>query len=89
MSTTPETRIEYTYTTKKGVQVVVSGVPVTVAREPNGQEHQVFSMAVAMRLEELIKRIKTQMPPKAAFKDLSFRATKNENTPLRPSHPDC
>ena len=53
-----ETRIEYTYITKKGVTVVVSDVPVTTARESSGEEHQVFSMAVAMRLEELIKRVK-------------------------------
>jgi hypothetical protein len=50
--------IEYTYTTKKGVTVVVSGVPVTTAKEASGEEHQVFSMAVSMRLEELIKRVK-------------------------------
>lgn len=55
---TLETRIEYTYTTKAGVKVVVSDVPVSVAREASGEEHQVFSMAVAMRLEELIKRVK-------------------------------
>jgi hypothetical protein len=54
----PETRIEYTYTTKKGVTVTVSGVPVSIAREETGEEHQVFSRAVAMRLEELIKRVK-------------------------------
>jgi hypothetical protein len=53
-----ETRIEYTYTTKKGVMVVIADVPVTTAREASGEEHQVFSMAVAMRLEELIKRAK-------------------------------
>lgn len=53
-----ETRIEYTYTTKKGVKVIVVGVPVTIAQELSGAQHQVFSMAVAMRLEELIKRVK-------------------------------
>ncbi|MEY4531581.1 MAG: hypothetical protein RLZZ156_2302 [Deinococcota bacterium] len=54
----PETRIDYTYITKKGVQVVVSGVPISVAREQSGEEHQVFSMAVSMRLSELIKKVK-------------------------------
>jgi hypothetical protein len=55
---TVEKRIEYRYTTKKGVTVLVSGVPVTTATESSGEEHDVFSMAVAMRLEELIKRVK-------------------------------
>jgi hypothetical protein len=53
-----ETRIDYTYTTKTGVTLVISGVPVSVAREASGEEHQVFSMAVSMRLAELIKRVK-------------------------------
>ncbi len=53
-----ETRIDYTYTTKTGVKVVISGVPVSIAREASGEEHQVFSMAVSMRLSELIKRVK-------------------------------
>ena len=55
----PETRIDYTYTTKTGVTVVISGVPVSIAIEASGQEHQVFSMAVSMRLAELIKRAKS------------------------------
>lgn len=50
--------IDFEYITKKGVTVIVSEVPVTIARESNGEEHQVFSRAVAMRLEELIKRVK-------------------------------
>jgi hypothetical protein len=57
-STAPETRIEYTYTSKQGVTVIISGVPVSLAREDTGEEHQVFSMAVSMRLSELIKRVK-------------------------------
>ena len=54
----PETRIDYTYTTKTGVTIVISGVPVSIAQETSGEEHQVFSMAVSMRLAELIKRVK-------------------------------
>jgi hypothetical protein len=57
-SIAPETRIEYTYTSKQGVTVIISGVPVSLAREDTGEEHQVFSMAVSMRLSELIKRVK-------------------------------
>jgi hypothetical protein len=54
----PEIRIDYKYTTKSGVTVVISGVPVSTAREASGEVHQVFSMAVSMRLSELIKRVK-------------------------------
>ena len=54
----PETRIDYTYTTKTGVTIVISGVPVSIAQEQSGEEHQVFSMAVSMRLAELIKKVK-------------------------------
>ena len=43
--TNPETRIEYRYTTTKGVTVLVSGVPVTTAREDSGEQHKVFSTA--------------------------------------------
>jgi hypothetical protein len=53
-----ERRIEYRYTTTKGFTVVISGVPVSTARETFGEEHDVFWMAVTMRLEELIKRVK-------------------------------
>jgi hypothetical protein len=56
--TSLERRIEYRYTTTKGVTVVILDVPVTTAREASGEEHDVFSMAVIMRLEELIKRVK-------------------------------
>jgi hypothetical protein len=68
----PETRIEYTYTTKKGVTVTVSGVPVSIAREENGEEHQVFSRAAAMRLEELIKRVKNSDAVSGSFFKLEF-----------------
>jgi hypothetical protein len=67
-----ETRIEYAYTTKKGVTVTVSGVPVSIAREENGEEHQVFSRAVAMRLEELIKRVKNSDVASGSVLKLEF-----------------
>ena len=68
----PETRIAYTYTTKKGVTITVSGVPVSIAREGNGEEHQVFSRAVAMRLEELIKRVKNSDAASGSVLNLEF-----------------
>jgi hypothetical protein len=71
-SATLESRIEYTYTTKKGVTVIVSEVPVTTAKEATGEEHQVFSMAVAMRLEELIKRVKNSDAASGSVLKLEF-----------------
>lgn len=70
--TNPETRIEYRYTTTKGVTVLVSGVPVTTAREDSGEQHEVFSMAVAMRLEELIKRVKNLDTEAGSVQHLEF-----------------
>ena len=67
-----EKRIEYRYTTTKGVTVLVSGVPVTTAQEDSGEEHEVFSMAVAMRLEELIKRVKNSAAEKGSVQRLEF-----------------
>ena len=67
-----EKRIEYRYTTTKGVTVLVSGVPVTTAREDSGEEHEVFSMAVAMRLEELIKRVKNSDAETGSVQRLEF-----------------
>ena len=68
----PETRIEYQYTTPKGVTVIVSGVPVTVATENSGEQHQVFSMGVSMRLEELIKRVKQSDAKASSVHKLEF-----------------
>ena len=67
-----EKRIEYRYTTTKGVTVLVSGVPVTTAKEPSGEAHEVFSMAVAMRLEELIKRVKNSNAEPGSIQNLEF-----------------
>jgi DNA primase len=67
-----ETRTEYCYTTKKGVTVTVSGVPVSIVREEHGEEHQVFSRAVAIRLEELIKRVKNSDAVSDSFFKLEF-----------------
>ena len=65
-------KIEYRYITKKGVTVVVSDVPVTTAQESSGEEHQVFSMAVAMRLEELINRVKNSDAVSGSVLKLEF-----------------
>ena len=70
--TNPETRIEYRYTTTKGVTVSVTSVPVTTAREDSGEEHEVFSMGVAMRLEELIKRVKNPDAEARSAQHLEF-----------------
>lgn len=70
--TNPETRIEYRYTTTTGVTVYVSSVPVTTAREDSGEQHEVFSMAVAMRLEELIKRVKNADAETGSVQHLEF-----------------
>jgi hypothetical protein len=65
-------QIDYEYTTKKGVIIIVSNVPVSIAREENGEEHQVFSRAVAMRLEELIKRVKNSDATSGSILKLEF-----------------
>ncbi len=51
-----ENRIEYSYTSKTGAVVQIRNVPAKTRIDQYGHEHQTFSIAVAMRLEELRKQ---------------------------------
>jgi hypothetical protein len=55
-----ETKIDFQTNTPEGVVFVVHGVPARIRRSPEGQEFRTFSMAVSLRLDELIKDILTR-----------------------------
>ena len=48
-----EIRMDSSYTTKDGVTVIIRNVSTKFLRDEFGIEHQSYSFAVAMRLEEL------------------------------------
>lgn len=51
-----ETRVESRYTTKGGTTVVIKNVPAKFVKDDFGNELETYSMATAMRLEELTNR---------------------------------
>jgi hypothetical protein len=55
-----ETKIDFQTNTPEGVQFVVHGVPARIRHSPDGQEFRTFSMAVSLRLDELIKDVLTR-----------------------------
>jgi hypothetical protein len=54
-----EIKLNYEITTREGVHVTITGVPTRV-RTYEGQELQTHSMAVAMRLEALVRAVVAQ-----------------------------
>jgi hypothetical protein len=48
-----EIRSEYQYSNKAGASVVIRNVPARVVEDDDGITHKIFSLATAMRLEEL------------------------------------
>jgi hypothetical protein len=51
-----EVREEFTYTSPQGATVIVSDVPTETILMPDGTLHKTYSMAVSMRLDELLNR---------------------------------
>ena len=53
---TLEQRMEYNYTSKNGAKIRIKNVPMRIQTDEFGKQHRIFSIAVAMRLEELRKQ---------------------------------
>jgi hypothetical protein len=53
---TEEIRAEYRYTNKLGATVVIRNVPARYGEDESGEVHKIYSLAVAMRCEELSNR---------------------------------
>jgi hypothetical protein len=51
-----EIRKDIVEITPEGVKVVIHNVPTRLVKDQFGNEHEAHSMAVAMRLEELVNR---------------------------------
>jgi hypothetical protein len=51
-----EIRTEYRYTNKSGATVVIRNVPARYSEDESGEVHKIYSLAVAMRCEELSNR---------------------------------
>ncbi len=48
-----EVRTEYRYTNKAGATVVIRNVPARFSPDETGTIHKIYSLAVAMRCDEL------------------------------------
>jgi hypothetical protein len=66
-----EIKLNYEITTREGVHVTITGVP-TRLRSYEGQEIQTHSMAVALRLEQLVKAVVAQDPTPGREVELEF-----------------
>ncbi len=67
-----ELREEFTYTSPKGVTVIVSDVPTETILMPDGTAHKTYSMAVFMRLDELLNRALEQDSTAGTVQRLRF-----------------
>jgi hypothetical protein len=56
-----EVKMDYRITTREGVHVTITGVPTRV-RYFEGEEMQTHSIAVALRLEQLVRAVVAQDP---------------------------
>ena len=66
-----EVKLNYEITTREGVHVTVTGVPTRI-RLFEGQEMQTHSIAVALRLESLVKAIVAQNETPGRTVELEF-----------------
>jgi hypothetical protein len=67
-----EIRSEYQYTNKLGASVVIRNVPARVVEDDDGITHKIFSLATAMRLEELTNRALEADSSPGAIHELEF-----------------
>ncbi len=66
-----EVKMNYQITTREGVRVTITGVPTRV-RYFEGQEMQTHSIAVALRLEQLVRAVVAQDPNAGRLVELEF-----------------
>jgi hypothetical protein len=57
-----EVKMDYTITTRDGVHVTITGVPTRLHHLPDGEVMEGHSIAVALRLESLVKALVAQDP---------------------------
>jgi hypothetical protein len=67
-----EVREESTYRSPAGAVVIVSDVPTETVVMPDGTSHKTYSMAVAMRLDELLNRALEQDSTPGTVQHLQF-----------------
>jgi hypothetical protein len=48
-----ESRVTYEYTNKTGATVIIHNVPARFSSDETGEIHKIYSLAVAMRCDEL------------------------------------
>jgi hypothetical protein len=66
-----EVKMDYRITTREGVHVTITGVPTRV-RYFEGEEMQTHSIAVALRLEQLVRAVVAQDPSAGRVAKLEF-----------------
>jgi hypothetical protein len=57
-----EIKLDYKITTREGVHVTITGVPTHIHHLPDGEEMRPHSIAVALRLESLVRALVAQDP---------------------------
>jgi hypothetical protein len=67
-----EVRTTYTITSREGVHVTITRVPTRFHQLENGVELKSYSMAVALRLETLVRAAVAQDPTPGATVELEF-----------------
>jgi hypothetical protein len=67
-----EIRSEYQYSNKAEASVMIRNVPARVVEDENGITHKIFSLATAMRLEELTNRALEADSSPGAIHELEF-----------------
>jgi hypothetical protein len=71
-TTLEEQRIEYEYSSPTGATVRIRHVPAKTQVDMFGQKHRVFSIAVALQLEELRKQAFAVDNSSSAIHELEF-----------------
>jgi hypothetical protein len=66
-----EVKLNYEIITREGVHVTITGVP-TRLRSYEGEEIQTHSIAVALRLEQLVNAVVAQDPTPGRTVELEF-----------------
>jgi hypothetical protein len=72
MNSVPEIRSEYRYSNKARASVVIKNVPARMVEDEDGVTHKIFSLATAMRLEELTNRALEADSSPGAVHELEF-----------------
>ena len=67
-----EVRSEYRYRNKAGASVMIRNVPARFVEDEAGVTHKIYSLAVAMRCEELTNRAFEQDSSPGTIHELEF-----------------